>query len=81
MSLKESCPGSLEIRTPYPEEIICYWCDAVSEIWSDESEIICRKCGRTISRGMKPTCIEWCTAARECIGTEKYEKLMKSRKQ
>ncbi len=80
MSLKESCPGSREIRTPYPEEIKCFWCDAVSEIWSDEVEIVCKGCKRTISREMRPTCIEWCPAAKECIGAEKYERLMKGKK-
>ena len=34
--LKESCPGSREIKTPYPENITCFWYDTVSEIWSDE---------------------------------------------
>ena len=27
---------------------------------------------------MKPTCLEWCPAAKECIGAEKYERLMKT---
>jgi hypothetical protein len=79
--LKESCPGSREIRTPYPEEITCFWCDTACEIWSDEIEIACKKCGKTISRDMKPTCIEWCPSARECVGDEKYERLMKNKKQ
>jgi hypothetical protein len=30
---------------------------------------------------MKPTCIEWCSSAKECIGAEKYERLMKGKKQ
>jgi hypothetical protein len=79
MALKDQCPGSREIRNPYPEEITCFWCERVSEIWSDEVEIVCKGCGKTISREMKPTCIEWCPAARECIGQEKYERLMKNR--
>ncbi len=78
--LKDSCPGSREIRSPYPEEIRCFWCDTVVEIWSDEVEIICKGCGRKITRKMKPTCIEWCPSARECIGTEKYERLTKQSK-
>ena len=78
--LKDSCPGSREIRTPYPEEIRCLWCDAVSEIWSDEVDIVCGGCGRKISREMKPTCIQWCPAAKECIGAEKYDRLMKRQK-
>jgi len=77
--LKESCPGSREIKTPYPEPITCFWCHSVSEIWSDEAETACKGCGRTISRDMKPTCLDWCPAAQECIGSEKYERLIKSR--
>jgi hypothetical protein len=78
--LKESCPGSKEIRTPYPEEIQCVWCDTTGEIWSDEAETVCKGCKRTISRDMRPTCIDWCPSARECIGFEKYERLMKRKK-
>ncbi len=78
--LKDSCPGSKEIRSPYPEEIKCFWCDTLVEIWSDEVEIICKRCGRKIIRDMKLTCIEWCPSAKECIGTEKYERLIKKRK-
>jgi len=77
---KETCPGSREIKAPYPEDIKCFWCDSVNEIWSDEAEIVCKSCKRTITRYMKPTCIEWCPAAKECIGTEKYERLMKHKK-
>lgn len=76
--LKASCPGSAEIRSPYPEEVRCFWCDAVNEIWSDETEKDCRNCGKKVSREMKPSCIEWCPAAKECIGAEKYDRLMKS---
>jgi len=78
--LRESCPGSREIRTPYPEEIRCFWCDTECEIWSDEVEIICSGCGKTISRDMKPTCLEWCPAARECVGDVKYERLMRHKR-
>ncbi len=76
--LKEGCPGSLEIRNPFPEQISCLWCDTVNEIWTDEVEINCSGCGKTISRDMKPTCLEWCPAAKECVGVEKYERLMKA---
>lgn len=76
--LKEGCPGSQEIRSPHPEEIICYWCDAPNEIWSDEVDIQCKACNKTISRNIGTTCLEWCPAARECVGAEKYERLMKA---
>ena len=38
---KETCPGSREIKAPYPEDIKCFWCDNVNEIWSDETDIVC----------------------------------------
>jgi len=75
---KESCPGSKEIRNPYPEEIVCFWCETSNEIWSDETETACKKCGKAISRDLGVTCLQWCPAARECVGTEKYERLMKT---
>jgi len=28
---------------------------------------------------MKPTCIDWCLAAIECIGEEKYERILKKK--
>jgi predicted amidophosphoribosyltransferase len=77
MIMKESCPGSREIRSPYPEEILCVFCGARVEIWSDETETTCKKCAKTVSRDMKPSCLEWCPAAKECVGIDKYEKIMK----
>lgn len=74
---KESCPGSKEIRSPYPEEIVCIFCGNISEIWSDETETKCKSCGKTIGRDMKPTCLQWCPVAKECVGSEKYKRLMK----
>lgn len=75
--MKESCPGSREIRNPYPEEIVCFFCGTKVEIWSDESETNCKNCRKAVSRDMKPTCLQWCPAAKECVGVQKYEKIMK----
>ncbi|MCG6551172.1 MAG: hypothetical protein L7F77_02495 [Candidatus Magnetominusculus sp. LBB02] len=75
--MKESCPGSSEIRNPYPEELKCYSCGHFNEIWSDETETQCKECNKTISREMKPTCLDWCPAAKECVGIEKYNRLKK----
>ena len=75
--LKEGCPGSKEIRNPYPEEIVCFWCDTRNEMWSDETETTCTKCGKTMFRDMAANCLLWCPAAKECVGAEKYERLIK----
>ncbi len=80
MALKEGCPGSKEIRNPSPDDINCFWCDTPNEIWSDETEITCSNCGKTISRELGTTCLEWCPSAKECVGVEKYERLMKHKK-
>jgi len=77
--LKEGCPGSAEIRNPYPEELKCVFCGQTNEIWSDEPEMNCKGCGKLIDRKMKPSCVEWCPAAKECVGLEKYERLMRAR--
>jgi len=78
--LKETCPGSREIRSPYPEELRCISCGAKIEIWTDEPETVCKTCGNTVSRDMHMTCIKWCPAAKECVGAEKYERLIKALK-
>ncbi len=57
--LKESCPGSREIRNPYPEEMKCVFCGKAVEIWSDEPETACKSCKKTVDREMKPSCISW----------------------
>lgn len=75
--MKETCPGSKEIRTPFPEELVCAFCSAKNEIWSDEPDTLCKSCGKNITRDMAPSCIQWCPAAKECIGVEKYERLIK----
>jgi hypothetical protein len=79
--MKESCPGSKEIRTPFPEDIVCAFCTHKNEIWSDEPDMPCRNCGMIITRDMAPSCIEWCPAARECVGAEKFDRLLKKLKE
>lgn len=75
--MKESCPGNKEIRNPYPEDLICAFCLNKNEIWSDEPDTVCKGCGKPITRDLKPSCLQWCPVAKECVGTEKYERLIK----
>jgi hypothetical protein len=76
--LKEGCPGSAEIRNPFPDDIKCVYCDTQNEIWSDEPDTKCDSCGKTINREMKANCLMWCPAAKECVGKEKYDRLTKA---
>ncbi len=78
--MKESCPGSKEITNPSPDDLKCIHCGAVNEIWSDEPDTTCHSCKKTIDREMKTNCLMWCPAAKECVGSEKYEKLTKAMK-
>ncbi|MEW6408773.1 MAG: hypothetical protein AB1488_01500 [Nitrospirota bacterium] len=73
--LKESCPGSERIKKPAPEDIKCRLCGETVEIWSDEVEARCKRCGFINSRVPEPSCIDWCPVARQCVGDEKYERL------
>ncbi len=72
---KNECPGSKDIREPKPEEIQCRGCGAAVEIWSDETEATCGKCGEVTSRLIGATCLDWCAFARECVGEEKYKRI------
>lgn len=78
---KESCPGSREIRSPFPEEITCPHCKSRCEIWSDETDTVCKSCNKPFDRSMKASCLLWCPAAKECVGAEKYERLKKAMKE
>jgi len=77
--LKDSCPGSIEIRKPKPEDIRCRHCGEVIEIWSDEVEVRCKHCSKITSRFLGPTCLDWCAFAKECVGEEKYKRLKAKR--
>lgn len=70
------CPGAGRFKEPYPEEIACRSCGKPVEIWSDETQAICPSCGATVSRGNITSCLDWCRSAKECIGTERYQKYL-----
>jgi len=77
MSLFKGCPGAVNVREAKPEDIECSQCGAEVEIWSDELTARCSQCGARVSRELGPSCIDWCSFAEQCIGTEKYERLKK----
>ena len=73
------CPGSKDIKEPVPEVFICPNCDAEVEIWTHEHTRRCGSCGKSVVREMDTAwCIQWCRYARDCIGVEKYEELLKT---
>ncbi len=78
MSLYKECPGSKRIKKPYPEEIKCP-CGQTVEIWSDEVSVVCKKCKRELTREMLPSCLDWCSAAKKCLGEQKFKMYLQSK--
>ncbi len=72
---KNECPGSADIKQPKPEEIVCRFCGAEVEIWSDETEAGCKSCGKINTRILGPSCLDWCAFAKECVGEDKYRRI------
>jgi len=44
-------------------------------MFSDELRVKCPKCKQFIYKEKVPSCIEWCKAARECLGEERWQKM------
>lgn len=74
------CPGSRAVREPTPEYIKCPNCGEDAEVWTHELSHPCQNCGTPVYRNSGPSCLEWCSHAKECVGPEIYEKLVKGHK-
>jgi ribosomal protein S27AE len=75
----ERCGGSQKNVTPVPTLKNCPGCGEEVEIWSDELKTKCGKCGITVTMEATPSCIDWCRAAKECLGEDNYNRMMKAR--
>jgi endogenous inhibitor of DNA gyrase (YacG/DUF329 family) len=78
--VRKFCPGSAAFTEVTPDVLPCPWCEADVEIWSDEVEVNCPGCGRPVSRQRILGCIDHCKMARECIGPERYQRLVERMK-
>lgn len=74
------CPGSQRFSQSQPEIIACPHCGGEVEIWTDEITAKCPQCKKTVRREQQLTCLEWCKYAKECAGTEIYEKFLKNKR-
>jgi len=68
------CPGQ-DTRKRSAENIRCRACGYIAEIFSDEVKLKCPKCGNLIYKGRLPSCVDYCKAARECIGEKRWSEL------
>ncbi len=67
MSFK-TCPGIKDLVGP--SKIIlrsCPACGEEVEFFSDETEVACPSCGRSLHREATPSCVTWCKYAEKCI--------------
>jgi DNA-directed RNA polymerase subunit RPC12/RpoP len=67
------CPGVES--TPRIELYKCPKCGAEVEIFSNEVKVKCHQCGEMVYSERLPSCIDWCAAARECLGEERWRQL------
>jgi len=74
------CPGQAG-RNLKVELHKCPNCGYELEIFSDELKVTCPSCGQPVYKAAMPTCIDWCPAARECVGPERWEQLRKEREE
>ncbi|HOE26420.1 MAG: phosphohydrolase [Candidatus Aureabacteria bacterium] len=72
------CPGTERIRASYPDEVPCA-CGGKVELWPDEDGARCPACGRTAKREIPPSCLDWCAAARGCVGEERYARYLRAK--
>ena len=73
------CPGQ-DDRNIKAETISCPECGWKVEIFSDEVKVRCPKCKGLACRERLPSCADWCKAARECIGEDKWRQLKAHKK-
>lgn len=73
------CPGSSQFRQPEPENIKCPGCGEEIEIWTDEIQVTCPKCTKSILRQQEQSCLDWCRYAKECVGDSTYQQYMKNK--
>jgi hypothetical protein len=56
----------------------CPKCGEMVEIFSDEQRRRCPECKTMVFIEETPSCVQWCTAARECLGPDRYRKVMEA---
>lgn len=72
--MPSKCPGQ-DDRNLKSEIIACPDCGYRVEIFSDEIKVKCPKCKGLVCKERLPSCVDWCKAARQCIGEEKWKQL------
>ncbi len=72
--MRVQCPGQ-DFRWLRVELYKCPNCGAEEEIFSNESRVKCHEWGEWIYKENLPSCIDWCAAARQCLGEERWQQV------
>ena len=68
------CQG--QPKTPTITEKVCPNCGSLIELFSIDTEVACENCG-FVAYNDTLSCVQWCKYARQCVGDEMYEAMMK----
>jgi ribosomal protein S27E len=68
------CPGQ-DGRDLKVSMHICPYCGSEVEMFSDETRVKCHTCGNYVCKDEVPSCVAWCSKARECVGEERWAEL------
>ena len=72
--IMSGCQG--KPRTPTILEKTCPRCGHEIEMFSIDTEQTCDNCG-FVAYNDTLSCVQWCQYARQCVGDEMYEHMMK----
>lgn len=70
----EGCQG--KPRTPTIIEKRCPQCGQEIELFSIDTEMRCEHCGFVVYNDTL-SCVQWCKYAKQCVGEEMYQHMMK----
>jgi len=70
------CPGQ-DDRKIEVALIKCPSCGYKVEIFSDEIKTRCPSCKTIVYREKLPSCVDWCKAAKDCVGQQYYSDYMR----
>ena len=63
-------------KTPTIVEKICPQCGHEIEMFSIDTQMTCEHCG-FVAYNDTLSCVQWCAHAKDCVGEEMYEQMMK----
>lgn len=64
----------MSFTQPKIELVRCSHCGDDAEVWSDEADGKCAKCGHNVCRTTSQSCIDWCKYAKECLGADEHKR-------